>query len=101
MSVECVTRLLSRSSVCNTNHNLLSPTASDRCVGSPRAEVLRTEELLQPELSFFMEARDGLSDMATERAGSKGSEHQACQLRAPSYASKDESSQRILFAPDS
>lgn len=44
----------------------------DRCTASPPAEMLRAQVCADLELSFLMEAHDGLSAAIAERAGFKG-----------------------------
>ncbi|WP_445219809.1 isocitrate lyase/phosphoenolpyruvate mutase family protein [Bradyrhizobium sp. Pa8] len=47
-------------------------TGRDRLASSPPAEMLRAQVCSNDDLSFLMEAHDGLSEAIAERAGFKG-----------------------------
>lgn len=56
----------------------------DHSADSSVAEMLRAEVCSSSQLSFLMEAHDGLSAAIAERAGFKGSGHLVCRSRARS-----------------
>lgn len=60
------------------------PTAGRQCAQQSSVEMLRAQVCSNDELSFLMEAHDGLSATIAQRSGFKGSGRLACRLPARS-----------------